>query len=202
MIRLTLLSLALLALAGCSPLAGRPQPVLTYVLAAPPATAAPAGPGRDSLILPPVDAPDVHQALNLIYSRSPGTLAQYQYARWSDLPPRAFSALLRQRLAESGQFQAVAYLGSGVRGDWQLNTRLAEFHHDAASPPGTARVSLEAELVDRRDGHLVARQQFRAEAPVASFDAAGAARALGEASGRLLDDLAAWLARVRPAGAR
>ncbi|MEW5787124.1 MAG: ABC-type transport auxiliary lipoprotein family protein [Pseudomonadota bacterium] len=200
--RSALLVLVLLALAGCSPLAGRPQPVVTHVLTLPPAPATPAGAGRGSLILAPVDAPDVHQALNLIYSRSPGTLAQYQYARWSDLPPRAFAALLRQRLAESGQFQAVAGLGAGVRGDWQLNVRLAEFHHDAATPPGNGRVVLDAELVDRRDGRLVDRRVFRAEAPAPSFDAAGAARALGEASGRVLDDLATWLARVRPAEAR
>jgi hypothetical protein len=43
---------------------------------------------------------------------------------------------------------------------------------------------------------------FRGEAPVVSDDATGAASGLGQASGRALDDLVAWLARVRPVDAR
>ncbi len=196
-------ALAATLLGGCFGLAGRPQPVSHFVLEIPAAaTAQPAG-GRDGvLLLRDTETPGVFQSVRLVYSRAPGTLSYYQYARWSDAPARSLNARLRQRLNEAGPFAAAVPLGAGVRAEYQLNTRLREFFHDAARPPGVARITLEAELVRREDGRLLARELFRAEAPVASHDAAGAAAALGAASGRLLDELGAWLARVRPADAR
>ncbi len=195
--------LAASLLSGCFGLAGRPQPVSHFVLEIPAAAAPRPGGERDGvLLLRDTETPGVFQSVRLVYSRTPGTLAYYQYARWSDAPARSLNARLRQRLNDTGPFAAVAPLGAGVRAEYQLNTRLREFFHDAAHPPGVARVSLEAELVRREDGRLLARELFRAEAPAASYDAAGAAAALGAASGRLLDELAVWLARVRPADAR
>lgn len=190
-------------LAGCAGLAGRPQPVSHFVLEIPAGSVVqPSGARQGVLLLRDTETPGVFQSVRLVYSRAPGTLAYYQYARWSDAPARSLNARLRQRLNEAGPFAAVVPLGAGVRADYQLNTRLREFFHDAVQPPGLARVVLEAELVRREDGHLLARELFHVEAPVASHDAAGAARALGVASGRLLEDLTLWLARVRPADAR
>ncbi|HNI06675.1 MAG TPA: ABC-type transport auxiliary lipoprotein family protein [Thiobacillaceae bacterium] len=190
-------------LAGCGLPAGRPQPVTFHVLEVPPpaALAAPATPGP-TLLLGDTEAQEILKGLNLVYSRSPGTLGQYQYARWSEPPARRLNLLLRQRLEAGGMFRSVAELGTGIGGDVQLNTRLLDFHHEAVQAPGLARVALEAELLDRRDGRLLARQVFQAEAPAAGYDAAAAARALGQASGRLLDDLTQWLARVRMGDAR
>ncbi len=201
--RAPLILALVLALAGCNMLAGRPHPVSLYVLPAP--TAAPAAPASRSaavLLVGDTDAPGIYQSLNLVYSRAPGTLSQYQYARWSELPARRLNILLRQRLDASGLFQSVADVGAGVRGDLQLNTRLLEFQHDAAQPPGVARVALEAELVDRRSATLVARRLFQAESPAPSHDAPGAALALGRAGGQALDELVGWLERVRPPDAR
>jgi ABC-type uncharacterized transport system auxiliary subunit len=118
------------------------------------------------------------------------------------MPARSLNTLLRQRLNASGLYSAAVPVGAGVQADYQLNTRLQSFFHDAAPPPGVARVTLEAELVSRRDARLIARQVFQAEATVASHDASGAATGLGQASGRALDELTAWLARVQPVDAR
>jgi ABC-type uncharacterized transport system auxiliary subunit len=200
--------LLLAVLAGCSMLpAGRPQPISHHVLSFPPAT--PAQPAASTsrrtgavLLLRDTETPGVFQSVRLVYSRAPGALSYYQYARWSDAPARSLNTLMRQRLNDSGLYGAVAPLGAGVLADYQLNTRLQDFFHDVAQPPGVARVSLEAELVNRRDARLIARQVFQAEAPVASHDARGAATGLGLASGRVLDELTAWLARVQPVDAR
>ncbi|KAF0099743.1 MAG: putative lipoprotein [bacterium] len=198
-----LAALAAGLLSACANLGGRPQPVSHFVLEIPAAaTAQPTGDRGGVLLLRDTESPGVFQSVRLVYSRTPGTLAYYQYARWSDAPSRSLNARLRQRLNDTGPFAAVVPLGAGVRAEYQLNTRLREFFHDAVHPPGVARVALEAELVRREDGRLLARELFRAEAPAASYDAAGAAVALGAASGRLLDELAVWLARVRPADAR
>lgn len=201
--RIALAAIGLVFLAGCGMLAGRPHPVSHHVLEVPaapfPITGAPA---TGVLLLRETEAPGIHQSLNLVYSRSPGTLSHYQYARWSEIPARRFDTLLRQRLDAGGRFQAVAAVGAGVRGDFQLNARLLDFHHDAAQPPGFARVALEVELVDRRDARLIARELLWSQAPAPSHDALGAATALGRASGQVLDELVNWLDRVRQRDAR
>ena len=188
---------AIVCLAGCGQV-GRPHPVSHHVLrvadagaAAAPANAA----ARQGVLL-------VRDTETLVYSRTPDTLSYYQYARWSEAPARSLNAHLRQRLNAAGPFEAVVPLGTGVQAEYQLNTRLRDFYHDAAQSPGIARVTLEAELVRRRDARLIARQVFAAEAPAPSHDAAGAAASLGRASDHLLDDLVTWLARVRPADDR
>jgi cholesterol transport system auxiliary component len=104
--------------------------------------------------------------------------------------------MLRQRLETARVYRQVAPLGSGVAGDFQLNTRLIDFYHDATNPPGVALVVLEAELVRRADATLVDRRIFVAQAPVASFDAAGAAEALGRGANQVMDELMVWLAQA------
>ena len=47
-----------------------------------------------------------------------------------------------------------------------------DFFHDAASSPGTARVEVAAELIDRGTRKLIARQTFTATAPVAQANCA------------------------------
>lgn len=204
MVRISLIAFMSLTLAGCGLFAGRPRPVSNHVLSVPAGipAAAPAKPAVAVLLLGDTDATGIYQGLNLIYSRVPGALSQYQYARWSETPAHRLNRLLRERLDASGLYQAVAEVGAGVRGDYQLNTRLLDFYHDAALPPGVARVTLEAELVDRREAKLVARGRFQGEAPASGYDAMGAAAALGQASGAALDQLVNWLERVRPQDAR
>jgi cholesterol transport system auxiliary component len=204
--RLPVVLLLLVALAGCSMLAGRPRPVSHHVLLIPPGAAFTSsrdiGRNADVILLRDTEAPGVFQSVRLVYSRTPGALSYYQYARWAETPARSLNGLMRQRLNASGLFGAVVPLGAGVQAEYQLNTRLQDFFHDVSLTPGVARVTLEAELVSRRDARLIARQVFRGEAPVVSDDATGAASGLGQASGRALDDLVAWLARVRPVDAR
>ena len=200
--------LLLATLAGCSLLpAGRPHPVSHHVLSIPPATPAQSASStpRETgavLLLRDTETPGVFQSVRLVYSRTPDALSYYQYARWSETPARALNTLMRQRLNASGLYSAVVPMGAGVLADYQLNTRLQNFFHDASQPPGVARVTLEAELVSRHDARLIARQVFQAEAPVASHDATGAATGLGQASGRALDELTLWLSRVQPVDAR
>lgn len=200
---LTLLLLAVLA--GCSILpAGRPRPVSHHVLAipAPAASAAPADRTGPVLLVRDTETPGVFQSVRLVYSRTPGALNYYQYARWSEVPARSFNTLLRQHLNAAGLYGAAVPVGAGVVADYQLNTRLQSFFHDASEAPGKARLTLEAELVSRRDARLLARQVFRVEAPVTSHDAAGAAEGLGRAAGQAIEQLGAWLARVQPVDAR
>ena len=66
--------------------------------------------------------------------------------------------------------------------------------------PGTARVEVSAELIDRGTRKLIARQTFSATAPVAQANSAAAAAALSGPVASVLDQLTAWVeAKAAPA---
>jgi ABC-type uncharacterized transport system auxiliary subunit len=197
---------ATFGLAGCSLPGARTQAVSHYVLEAPtvaaPALAPPAKATGPVLLLRDAEPGGLSQSLRLIYSRTPGTQAQYQYARWNEAPPKRLHTLLRQRLLASGLYAGVVPLGAGVQGDYQLNIRLLDFFHNAAHTPGSAHVALEAELVQRATARLIGQQLFVADVALASQDAAAAAAGLSQASGQVLDAVVVWLTRVQPLDAR
>jgi cholesterol transport system auxiliary component len=189
----TLLGLALL-LAGCS-LPGKPKEASTYFVLTDP------GPVLHQvhrhpgvLLLKDMEASVFYQDPRLTYSRAPGTRGHYQFAYWSDKPTERLSWLLRQRLEAAGAFAGVAPLGSSVLGELQLNTRLVDFYHDSATPPGVGLLILDAELVQRQQARLIEHRVFIAQVPVQSYDAEGAAAALGLAANQVIDDMVAWVA--------
>jgi len=132
----------------------------------------------------------------IVFSRAPGTRGQYQFARWTERPGKRFADLLRARLDAQGRWR-IAGAGGFVRGDRLLDTELVEIYHDAALAPGSLRLVLRAELVDLRTRQLIDRRVFRQSVPLATYDAAGAARAANQAATRTLDELEAWLTSAR-----
>lgn len=188
-----LIIFSLLFLGACS-LSGPRQAATWYVLedrGAASVGATPAWPG--TLLIRETDAPTFYQSSALAYSRAPGTRGHYQYARQAELPAPRIAQLIRQRLEQSAIFPAVAPLGSGVEGGYQLNTRLLDFYHDAARAPGEVKLLLEVELVRRGDARLLGRTRIETSAPAPSHDAHGAAQGANAALTQALDRLTAWL---------
>jgi cholesterol transport system auxiliary component len=184
----------LLGLLGACSLPGEPQQAVSYyVLTDPGPVALSPVSHAGTLLVRDMEAPPFYQDTRLAFSRTPGTRGQYQYARWSEPAPRKLAWMLRQRLETARTFAAVAPLGNGVQGDYQLNTRLVDFFHDAATAPGVALVVLEAELVRRDTGSLAGRRLFAAQVPVQSYDARGAADALERGANQVMDEVVAWL---------
>jgi cholesterol transport system auxiliary component len=194
--------LAMTAMAGCS-LPGKPKESSTYyVLNDPgPIQRAPAS-HAGVLLIREMDAPVFYQDTRLTYSRDATTRGRYQYAFWSETPAQRLSWLLRQRLEAAGVFKTVIPVGSGVVGDYQLNTRLIDFYHDAATQPGAALLVLDAELVSRTNAALVEHRVFVAQVPVQRYDAQGAADALGRAANEVIDEIVTWLDRAVPREAK
>ncbi|MCS6786044.1 MAG: ABC-type transport auxiliary lipoprotein family protein [Thiobacillaceae bacterium] len=187
---------AALLLAACVRLPTPGQPITYHVLTDPgPVPASPAA-HPSTLLVREMEAPALYQVTNPVFSRSAGTRAYYQYARFSEPPAKRLTWLIRQRLEAARVFRTVAPLGGSVRGDYQLNTRLIDFYHDAANVPGEALVLLEAELVRRSDARLIERRIFVARAPLDQADAQGATDALGRAANTAIDELTLWLARL------
>jgi cholesterol transport system auxiliary component len=195
--RWTVLALAC-ALAGCVS-SGPRQVQRYYVLDDSKASTAQSGTGRaTTLLLAPTTVSSFYDTQGIAYSRAPGTRAYYQYHSWTASPGPRIGELLAARLERSGAFRTVASVTGTVRGDLILSIYLAELYHDAASAPGSARVSLTAELTDPARRTLVARRSFNASAPAASYDAPGAVQAFHRALGELLDEVSAWVDGAAP----
>ncbi|KAB2320104.1 hypothetical protein F8A86_08875 [Betaproteobacteria bacterium SCN1] len=190
-----------LALAGCVNFGDQPDaPAPTYYVLDDATPARPASQGAPDaapvLVVLDTTASAFYDADALVFSRTPGTRGQYQFARWTERPGKRFANLLRNRLDGQGAWRVVG-AGGYVRGDWMLDTELVEFYHDATQSPGVFRLVLRAELIDLGQRSLIGRKVFARDVPLASFDAAGAAQAANRATAAVLDELDAWLASSR-----
>ncbi len=193
-LRAGLLMCAMLVLTGCGllPVGGR-QPATHYILTDPGPLVFGAYTHSGTLLLREMDVPAFYQVPRLAYSVDPGTRNHYEYARWSEPVGQRLTWLLRQRVEAAKVFDSVASLGSGVLGDYQLNTRLVDFFHEASAPPGVVLLVLEAELIRRDSASLVGHRLFVSQVPVARHDAGAAADAMGMAANHVIDELILWL---------
>jgi cholesterol transport system auxiliary component len=165
-----------------------------FVLEAPSTAAAVGAPKVDAtLLVAPTSAAAFYDTQEIVFSRSAGTRAYYQFSSWTEPPSRRLATLLASRLEHAGSFRTAVMATSNVRGSLLLRTHLEELYHDATTPPGVARVTLTAELSDPAKGRLLGRRTFSVAAPVASYDADGAVRGLSQALAMLLDDVSEWV---------
>lgn len=130
----------------------------------------------------PVSASAFYDTQDMVFSRSPGIRAYYQFNHWTERPQRTIQAQLAARIEADARVRPLV-----------LRAHLDEIYHDAAASPGTARIELTAELVDPATRAVIARRSFKVSAPAASYDAPGAVHGFGQALGMLLDNLAAWI---------
>ncbi len=147
-----------------------------------------------------------YDSTSIVYSRTPGALAYYQLASWSQRPAEQLGRLFARRLAAVGLFRDVATLSGPVRGDWLVELELDRMLHDDENPPGVARVSVFARIVDRASDRTVDSRRFDEEEPLQAESAAGAVKAFDAAVTRLLDASVAWVVeaatRALPEAAR
>ena len=166
------------ALVGGCLSSGAPREADRYfILEAPPGSLS-----SSTVLVAPTSASSFYDTQDIVYSRAPGTRAYYQYNHWTERPQRAIHAQLASRLQASGQ-----------QGKLVLNTHVEEIYHDAAQPPGTARITITARLVDPASRATIARRTFSRSAPAASYDAPGAVEGFRQALGALLDDVVLWV---------
>jgi cholesterol transport system auxiliary component len=187
-------------LAGCINVGDRTAAptVVYYVLndPAPPAAALPVRADAPTLLVLDTATGSFYDTEQLIFSNSPGTRGQYQFARWTERPGKRFAELMRVRLDRQGAWH-VSTAGGYVRGDLLLDTELIEFYHDAVAQPGQVRLVLRAELVDLKQRKLLGRRVFEQQVALTTYDAAGAAQASSQAVSQALDELTAWLASLQ-----
>ena len=171
------LFLAATLLAGCGLQGGPREPERYFIL-----EAAPGAKATTAVELAPTSSASFYDTQEIVYSRAAGVRSYYQFNRWTERPQRAFHAQLAARFADA----------PGPR-RLMLRTQLDEIYHDAAQRPGTARISLAAQLVDLASRAVIAQRTFTASAPAGSYDAQGAVRGFDQALGTMLDEIVAWV---------
>jgi len=198
LIRIAVAAAMMAWLAGCASFGPR-EAQRYYVLDVPAAKAdAAASPRSATLLIAPAAASGFYQTEEIVYSRAPGLRAYYQLHAWTERPGVRITELLTRRLERAGSFRSVTTTLSGVQGSVVLSTQLNEFFHDAATAPGTARISMTAELTDPVRRVLLARRTFEQSAPAPGYDAPGAVQAFGVAVAAMLDDIAVWVEDSAP----
>ena len=191
---------ASMLLGGCLNLgdASKAPAVVYYVLSdsgpAAPATAAMPVPAPTLRVLDTTTG-NFYGTEQLVFSRSPDTRGLYQYARWTERPGKRLTELMRARLEREGRWNVSG--GASVRADWQLDTELVEFYHDATSEPGQVRLVLRAAVIDMRQRTVLGQRVFEQQVPLERYDAAAAAQASSVAVSRLLDELTPWLVSLK-----
>lgn len=183
----------LVVAAGCLPSGGTREAQRFYILEAPESkTPAAVVPRPATLVVPPTGTANFYDTQDLVFSRSPGTRAYYQFNSWTERPGRAVHDLLVSRLERSGAFKSVVATDRPVANGLVLRTELEEIYHDAISSPGESRIVLVAELFDSSRNASLGRRSFSQAAPAASYDAQGAVQGFRQALGALLDEVVGW----------
>jgi len=177
--KLAIVVLAAVALAGCAALGSR-QADRYFALEANPSQLAPT-PRAPPVAALQTTASGFYDKQDIAFSREPGTRGYYQFNHWVERPRHTIARNLAARFEPAGHHSGCT-----------LATHLDEIYHDAASAPGSSRVTLTAQLLDGARV-IVAQRTFTRAAPAHSYDAAGAVRGFDEALGLVLDDVAGWV---------
>ena len=181
---ITLLLAALLA-TGCASRREHPFQTYDFGIAAPSPSASGA-----SVFVTEVRAADWLDTTDMLYRltyRDPRALASYAGSRWAGTPAAMLTVRLRQSVgngsvARNPQVKCV------------LGLSLAEFSQVFAKGNASRAMLLaQATLVENATAGRNVSREFRLERPAPSADAAGGAAAFSEISGKLSEEIRAWI---------
>nr|WP_279306639.1 ABC-type transport auxiliary lipoprotein family protein [Microvirga solisilvae] len=176
----------LAALAGaCS---SGPAPT-TYDLSAPTAPVR-----RASGVQVLVNEPAAIQTLatqQILVKDTGGSVSFVGGGQWADNLPRLVQTRLINTFENASQLRGVSRPSSGAVADVQLISELRRF--EVETPSNEAVVEISVKIVSDQTGRIASGRIFRARTPVASVDAANAARALDETLSVVMLDIVRWV---------
>ncbi|KIO49902.1 ABC-type transport auxiliary lipoprotein family protein [Nitrosospira sp. NpAV] len=199
--------LAMILLAGCAaPRTQIPTAIYDFGLERPSAASSAADPSSSgprlsaSLLVAAtspawLDNPAIQYRL-LYHDRA----RSYTYAssRWAAAPATLLTQRIKDRIAGVNN-DGVVGANDGVRADYALRLELEEFTQAFDTPhQSRAVIKLRASLIQRSTRSLLAQRSFGVEEAAPDATAAGAVRALSEASDKLIENLINWLAEKLP----
>jgi cholesterol transport system auxiliary component len=135
----------------------------------------------------------------MAYTRRPSEIEYFARNRWAEPPARMIAPLVAQALERSGAFRAVVRARSPATAELRLDSELMHLLQDFRVRPSRVELALHAQLIDQRDGRVLAAQDFELTENAPSDDPYGGVVAANRALARLLGDLAAFCAEHAPA---
>jgi cholesterol transport system auxiliary component len=128
----------------------------------------------------------------------PARSYSYANSRWAAAPATLLNQRIKSRIAAASS-DGVVSANDGVRANYALRLELEEFTQvfDTADR-SHAVVRLRASVIQRSTRLLLAQHSFSVERAAPTANAAGAVRALTEASDKMIEDLIDWLAKKLP----
>lgn len=174
---------ALPLLAGCGNLLPRPDGAQAFYLLNPTAI-------EDKRLRPTLDtvlridqpqAPGALDGVRIALRQGDQEIRYYADVRWSDRLPRLMQGAMVETFERARLFKAVVQPGSGLRSDWVLETRLADFQasYSEAAPQITVTINATLRLMQGGKGPFAHRvsAQIKATSPnmsaiITAFDLA------------------------------
>lgn len=141
-----------------------------------------------------VALPTALQAIDserVVIQPAPGEVNYLGGARWSDRLPRLVQARIIQSFENSGRVRVVTRAGDKLSTDYQLRTEVREFGVLVGNAP-VAQVQISVQLVNERNGRVLASEVFSGQASTEAVDGPSATAALNSAFGTVLIDLVRW----------
>jgi cholesterol transport system auxiliary component len=179
-----------LALVSCAALpGGRPAPLDTFELSAPPLKAH--GQSRRQIL---IAQPSALKALDgqSIVIRPPDQSIQFlKGAQWADRLPLIVQARLAETFQRSGSFAGVGKPGEGLAIDYQVIVEIRSFEVRVDGGEH-AEVDLFVRLLNDRNGEVRASKSFTATAPVSGGGNQAYVQALDSAFGDAARQIVRW----------
>ncbi|RMF09490.1 MAG: hypothetical protein D6763_07685 [Alphaproteobacteria bacterium] len=195
-VRLSVVTLAMIALSACGPLVELPgggDPASLYTLSpARPIALATAFPDATLMIEEP-ETSAAYDSKGIALMPEARELRYYAGAKWVDRAPRMFQTLLITAFEESGAFRDVGPPSMTLAADYRLHTALRAFNADyqeSAAP--TVRVTIHAKLFGARPLNLLGSTRIDVEEPAGSDRMTDIVAAFDRAAQRAMTDIITW----------
>lgn len=184
----------LLALAGCSVLAGGDRQSITIYA---PQVRVQADPGWPQvswqLAIAKPSAARLIDSPRINVRPTPGELEVYRGATWAQPATDILEDTLLRGFEDSGKIDAVARIATGIRSDYKLTTDLRRFESDyRGGEVPAATIELNAKLIHSLDQRVVAARTFVVAEPAASAEISSVAASFETALNKTSSELIGW----------
>ncbi len=189
-----LASTCLLALAGCSVLAGGDRQSTTIYAPQVRITADPAWPQVDwQLAIAKPSAARLVDSPRINVRPTPGELEVYRGATWSQPATDMLEDTLLRGFEDSGRISGVARIATGIRSDYKLTIDLRRFEADyRGTELPAATIELNAKLIHSIDQRVVAARTFNTAENASSTATGDVAKAFEAALDKTSTELIGW----------
>jgi ABC-type uncharacterized transport system auxiliary subunit len=186
--------LLLIFLTSCSLVLGKDLPAKThYVLGSGIKFEKQAGKESRDLELRPTSASPLIDSVSILFSRTPSTRSEYQFAFWSEPPPGRFNMLLKQALMAAGDFRLNFSNARTAEGAITLNTQILDFYHDTTTDKPQVIVNISAVLSRSSSGETLDEKSFEKTIPLSNNNAQSAVQGFDQAIKEIIEEIIIWL---------